>query len=112
MATKTQEKDIDFKRCPFFMPLPYCVYILISKVDGFLYIGFTKNLRNRFNDHRYGRVKSTKERRPLTITYLEFHTNKKDAERRERYFKTTKGKKAIRLMIREGLKDHLHNWFL
>ena len=90
------------------MPLPYCVYILFSYHDFKFYIGYTTNFVKRLKDHRYGKVKSTRDRRPLVLMYLEFHTNRKDAERRERYFKTTKGKKAIRLMIRQGLKDKNH----
>jgi predicted GIY-YIG superfamily endonuclease len=40
------------------MILPYCVYVLISKTDLKLYIGFTKNIRDRLTDHNSGVAKS------------------------------------------------------
>jgi len=45
----------------------YFVYILKSEKDGHRYIGVTKNLKNRFLQHKTGRVDSTKHRRPLEI---------------------------------------------
>lgn len=89
------------------MVLPYCTYILISLKDSKLYIGFTSNLINRLKDHNDGKTVSTKGRRPLKLIYCEYHISKKDAMRRESYFKTTAGKKAIKLMLRESL-DHMN----
>lgn len=41
--------------------------------------------------------------RPLALVYCEYHGSKVDALRRESHFKTTAGKKAIKLMLREAL---------
>ena len=41
------------------------------------------------------------ERRPLELIFYEVYFNKKDALRREKYFKTTAGKKALKIMLRE-----------
>ena len=68
-----------------------------------MYIGYSANLTNRLRDHNKGNVLSTKGRRPLQLIYTEFHSNKYDALRREKYFKTTIGKKGLKLMIREKL---------
>ncbi|MEM9324148.1 MAG: GIY-YIG nuclease family protein [Bacteroidota bacterium] len=87
------------------MFLPYCVYILFSHHDHQLYIGYSANLDERIKDHNRGGVFSTKGRRPLELIYCEFHKSKTDASRREEYLKTTAGKKAIKLMLRNSLKE-------
>src|SRR5689334_2119440 len=79
--------------------LNYRVYVLFSKKDFLLYIGFTSNLKERKRRHDLGGVKSTAPRRPLELIYCEYFLFKKDAMRREAYFKTTMGKKAIKLML-------------
>jgi len=86
------------------MVLPYCVYILFSLRDRKLYIGFTTNLDARIKNHTEGKTVSTSKRRPLKLLYCEFHRSKVDASRWEHYFKTTSGKKAIKLMLRASLK--------
>ena len=91
------------------MHLPYCTYILFSNRDHKLYIRFSSNLSQRLKDHSNGKVASTKGRRPLELIYGEFHSNKMDAIRREKYFKTTSGRKALKLMLREKL-DILQRW--
>ena len=85
------------------MYLPFCVYILFSHKDQNLYAGFTTNLEARLGDHNNGKTKSTRPRRPLELIYCEFHISKKDALKRERYFKSTKGKRVIRLILRDAL---------
>jgi len=82
----------------------YYVYILKSSKDGKLYTGRTNKLQQRLNQHLKGLVKSTKNRRPLKIIFYEAFKDKSDTIRRESYFKTSKGKKALRLMLRESLK--------
>ncbi|PBQ33018.1 excinuclease ABC subunit C [Sphingobacteriaceae bacterium] len=81
------------------MPLPYCVYILFSKKDFELYVGYTSNLEARIKDHNSGGTKSTSYRGPLELIFCEFYLFKEDAKKRELYFKTTMGKKAIKLML-------------
>jgi putative endonuclease len=85
------------------MNLPFCVYALRSVKDEGFYIGYSKDLKKRFSDHNCGNVSSTKSRRPLELIYCEFHKNKYDALHREKYFKTTSGKKTLKLMLRESL---------
>jgi len=81
----------------------YFVYILLLKNIN-LYAGYTDNLKRRLPEHLTGKVKSTRNRRPLKLIYYEAFISKKDARRREKYFKTTKGKSTLRLMLRETLK--------
>jgi putative endonuclease len=81
----------------------FYVYILKSLKDGKFYIGFSADLRRRLQEHQSGRSKSTKSRLPLELLYYEAHASKRDALRREEYFKTSKGKSSLRQMIRNGL---------
>jgi putative endonuclease len=85
----------------------YYVYILLSQKDGKFYIGFTSDLKRRLQEHNNGKAKSTKSRRPLKLLYYESHLSKEDAQRREGYFKTSKGKSTIRQMLRESLREVL-----
>lgn len=81
----------------------YYLYILKSKVDSKLYIGYTSNLKIRFQKHKEGKVKSTKPRRPLELIFYEAFKHRFDAKRREHYFKTTKGKSTLNQMLRKSL---------
>ena len=86
------------------MHLSYCVYILFSEKDCLLYIGFTTNLTNRVDKHNSGGVISTAPRRPLKLIFCEYYLFEEDARAREMYFKTSMGKKALKLMLGETLK--------
>src|ERR1700741_1010889 len=83
--------------------LPYCDYVLLSEADYLLYIGFTTNLENRIKTHNSGGSKSTSYRRPLKLIFCEYYLFEEDALKRELYFKTTAGKKALNLMLKSTL---------
>jgi putative endonuclease len=89
--------------CAEIMVLPYCVYVLQSERDLLFYHGYTTNLEKRLIDHNKGGTISTSKRRPLKFVYCEFFLSKKDAIRREKYFKTTAGKRMLKLMLRDTL---------
>ena len=88
--------------------LPYCVYVLFSEKDHLLYIGFTTNIENRINTHNAGGCKSTAPRRPLRLIFCEYYLFEQDARKREMYFKTAMGKKAIKLMLASTLEKMGH----
>jgi len=67
-------------------------YVLESEKDGNFYAGYTKNLKLRFEQHERGMVESTKDRRPLKLSYFEACLDQNDATKREKYFKTYHGK--------------------
>ncbi len=80
------------------------VYILKSKTKNFLYVGFTTNLKRRFKEHNKKQELSTKYYAPFDLLFYEAYQNIKDAKRREKYLKTTKGKTTLRSMLKEALK--------
>jgi putative endonuclease len=79
----------------------FFVYVLQSSKDSKLYIGYTHDLDNRLAQHNMGEVASTKARSPLKLIFYEAYLNQKDALRREDYFKTTKGKRTLKVMLKE-----------
>ena len=82
----------------------YYVYVLRSEKDEKFYTGFTKNLDSRVGKHNNGEVSSTKYRRPLRLVYYEASLNQQDAIRREKYLKTTYGKRYIRNRLLNSFK--------
>ena len=82
----------------------YYVYILLSLKDGRLYIGYTDNLKIRFNKHQRGFVKATKFRRPLKLIYHECYLSKSDAKQRELYLKGGKGHDELKIQLRDTYK--------
>ncbi len=83
----------------------YYVYIL-HLLNNHLYTGSTGNLKNRYNDHREGRVESTKHKIPLQLIHYEGYLLKSDAQRREKFLKTTEGKRLLRQQLRDVLKSY------
>lgn len=69
----------------------FYVYILKSKKDHNLYIGYTDNLQQRIKDHNKGLVKSTKPRYPFKLIYYEAYRSKADAKHREQMLKRYAG---------------------
>lgn len=71
----------------------FYVYILKSKKDNKLYIGWTKDLKRRVGEHNNGEVFSTKSRRPFELKYYEAFSKESDAKERE--FSLKKDGKAL-----------------
>jgi putative endonuclease len=65
----------------------YYIYLLKSKKDNNLYIGFTDNLERRLQEHNSGLALSTKLRRSFELVYIEGYKSEKDARHRERNLK-------------------------
>ncbi len=82
----------------------FIVYVLRSDLNSQLYVGYTTDLKHRLATHNKGNVISTKSKRPWKLIFAEVYTSQNDALRREKYFKTTQGKIALKHMLRETLK--------
>jgi len=81
------------------------LYILYLKQTNQLYTGTTGNIKRRIAEHKQGKTHSTKNKTPSLI-HCEIFTLKSDAERRERFLKTTEGKRLLRQQIKDILKQH------
>ena len=75
--------------------MTYFIYILKSLKDNKLYIGQTNNLQKRIARHNKGEVKAARNRLPLVLIYNEIFQTRKEAMRREIYFKSLKNSKYI-----------------
>ncbi len=84
----------------------FYVYILISIKDLELYTGFSADLKSRYKQHQQGEVESTKHRRPLKLIHYEGYLLEEDAKRRERYLKTSDGKRDIKRQLSGVLKKY------
>lgn len=71
-------------------------YVLLSKKDGKHYTGSTNDLKRRLQQHNNGEVESTSYRRPLELIYYEACLSEEKARKREKYFKTSWGKRYIK----------------
>ncbi len=77
----------------------FYVYVLKSKRDEDLYTGSTNNLKKRLKEHNDGKVKSTKNRVPLMIIYYEAGMSEIKAKKKEKYLKTSWGKRYLKNRI-------------
>lgn len=80
------------------------IYLLKSKKDNDLYIGFTDNLERRIQEHNSGLVPSTKLRKPFELVYIEGYKSEKDARHRERNLKL---RSRAFLQLKQRITDSL-----
>jgi putative endonuclease len=83
----------------------FYTYILISLKDHKFYTGYTSDIRDRLRSHNNGKVLSTKNRRPLKLIYIEACLNQDDALHREKYLKSTYGKRFIKNRLKNFLNE-------
>ena len=81
------------------------VYIIQHSLTKEIYIGKTKNLQQRLNEHNRGKQSATKRKIGEWIpVYLEIYRNKKDADTREaRLKKHGRAKQELLKRIKESL---------
>jgi putative endonuclease len=81
----------------------YYIYGLQSELDKNFYTGYTDNIQRRITEHHSGKVKATKFRLPMKLIYWEGCLNQKDASSREKYLKTSWGKRYIKNRLKNYL---------
>ncbi|MBU1326524.1 GIY-YIG nuclease family protein [Patescibacteria group bacterium] len=82
----------------------YYLYILHSQKDNNFYTGTTSDLKRRLKEHNTGKNFSTAPRRPFKLIYYEAYLLKEDAEAREKYLKTSMGRRVIRKQLSNYLE--------
>lgn len=80
----------------------YYVYVLKSIKVGYLYTGYTNDLKRRIKEHNSGSSTYTKYRGPYHLIYYEACLNEYDAKAREIYLKSGRGK----LFLKSRLKRY------
>ncbi len=81
-------------------PVFFYTYVLQTQADGENYVGFTTDLRKRVEEHRHSRVFSTQHRLPIDLIYYEACLNQNDAKQREKYLKSTAGRRFLAKRIK------------
>lgn len=84
------------------------LYIIQSEKDKNFYTGTTSDLKRRFKEHNSGKNISTISRRPFKLIYYEAYLLKVDAEAREKYLKTSMGRRVIRKQLANYLNRSSH----
>ena len=79
------------------------VYVLRSASDDGFYIGYSANLRKRFEQHAKGDAFATSHRGPWKLIYYEAYLERDDALGRERYLKSGSGRKFLKTQLRHYL---------
>jgi putative endonuclease len=83
----------------------FYVYLLKSKQDNKLYVGYTQDLRRRVAEHNDGLSRSTANRGPFELIYYEAFRGKSDAIKREKSIKQFKqGYTRLKQRLEESLK--------
>jgi putative endonuclease len=81
------------------------VYVLRSISDDGLYIGYSANLKKRFQQHAQGDSFATSYRGPWKLIYYEAYLNQADALGRERYLKSGAGRRFLKTQLRHYLSE-------
>lgn len=81
--------------------LMFTVYILLSQKDKRTYVGYTDNFERRFKQHNSGLVNSTKYRIPFKLFLKEEFQLKKEAKKRELWWKSGAGRRKLKEIFAE-----------
>ncbi len=71
------------------------VYALRSTVRRYVYVGMTTDIIDRIERHNGGRENTTKHHRPFELIHLEFANSSTEARKREKYWKSGRGKEIL-----------------
>ena len=81
------------------------VYVLRSLTDDGFYIGYTANLRKRFEQHLQRHSFASSYRGPWKLIYYEAYLNQEDALGREGYLKSGSGRRFLKAQLRHYLAE-------
>jgi len=75
------------------------VYAVKNLSHNFIYVGMTENLEGRLRWHNGAYNKSTKSFAPFKLIYSERCETGEEARIREKYLKSTSGKRFLRSLL-------------
>lgn len=76
------------------------VYALKSEKDNRIYVGITKNLAQRIQEHNTGRAKSTKSFRPWKLLHCQTVESRIKARELEKKWKSGFGKEFLKQIVK------------
>ena len=79
--------------------MSYYTYVISSQVRKYIYIGISNNVERRLHQHNSGYNRSTKPYIPFVLVLVEEFSNRFEARKREKYLKTTTGRRYIKEII-------------
>lgn len=79
--------------------MKYFVYILKSLEYEKTYVGITNNPERRLTEHNAGKSIYTRKFKPWQVVYKEEVWDRKSAREKEKYYKTSAGRKKIKLIL-------------
>ena len=79
----------------------YC-YVLRSQRTGRRYVGSCEDIVDRLYRHNDGQSKATKHGTPWILLHTEAFATRADATRRERYYKTGRGRDELENLLESG----------
>ncbi|OGG87299.1 hypothetical protein A3B87_01675 [Candidatus Kuenenbacteria bacterium RIFCSPHIGHO2_02_FULL_39_13] len=82
----------------------FYVYVLMDTEGEKKYVGMTSDLKERIKQHQSHKTWTTSRMKNLKLIFYEAFLSKKDAVRREKYLKTSKGKSSLKQIIRESIQ--------
>ena len=82
----------------------FTVYAISSLRSNYIYVGFTKDLKDRVRRHNHGYEKTTRPFAPFDLLYSEETETREIARKREKYWKSGEGKEKLR-KLRDNLGD-------
>ncbi len=84
----------------------YHVYLLKRKKKDIFYIGYTKDIYKRIDEHNAGKSEYTRKYAPWILVYYESFIALEDAKRREKSLKSFgKAYSQLKMRIRDGLNN-------
>ncbi len=87
------------KKSKAIIKIMWYVYILKSQKDNSFYTGMSENVEQRLQQHNAGKSKYTNGHRPFELVYTEFVGSREEARKREKYLKSSAGKRFIGKII-------------
>ena len=78
------------------------VYILESETDNAYYIGYTKDLERRLDEHQSDKGGWTSGRGPWTLKYFEEYEDDTEARKREIKLKKARNKTYLAWLVANG----------
>ena len=80
----------------------YYIYYIVSEKDGVIYVGIANDCELRLKEHNSGKSRYTCGHMPWRLFYSEFVGKAAKAREREKYFKSSAGKRKLRAILKKS----------